>query len=118
VASGLPQASQPPAPASAPIDHSAETARWQQALGVWLKDHKLYPEEARRRGEEGRVIVRFQVARSGQVLEVALVNGSGSTRLDNATEAMLRGAHLPALPADMPADPVTVTVTIRYALSP
>ena len=36
---------------------------WQASVFGWLASRKSYPEEARRRGEEGRVAVRFTVDR-------------------------------------------------------
>jgi len=102
-----PRAAQP-----API-----TADWQRALGSWLAAHKTYPDEARRRGEEGRVVLHFTVDRSGKVLGVALASGSGWPRLDDAAQAMLRGASLPAFPTEMGQERVTVTVQIRYRLT-
>lgn len=107
-----------PAASPSPPADAAPDPSWQQALGVWLTTHKVYPEEARRRGEDGRVVVRFTVERSGHVLDVELIRSSGSSRLDAATEAMLRGRQVPPFVASMTQDQVTVTVTIRYALSP
>ena len=77
---------------------------------------KTYPDAARRQGEQGRAIVRFTVDRGGQVLEVQLLSGTGSTSLDDAVEHMLRGARLPAFPPGMDQARVTVTVQIRYRL--
>lgn len=90
---------------------------WQHALFGWLASHKTYPEEARRRGEEGRAVLRFTVDRTGRVLAVELVTGTGSRLLDDAARAMLRGGALPPFPASMPQPQVTVTVQIRYRLT-
>ncbi len=90
---------------------------WQHALFGWLAAHKTYPDAARRRGEQGRVLLRFTVDRSGHVLDVVLLNGSGSPRLDHAAQAILRAASLPPFPAAMPQDRVTVTVQIKYRLT-
>ena len=89
---------------------------WEQALDAWLASHRVYPQEARRRGEEGNVIVRFTVEPSGQVVAVALVHSSGSPRLDAAAEALVRNASLPPFEASMPRTPITTMVTIRYRL--
>lgn len=107
-ADAAPARAAPPAPIA---------ADWQRALGSWLAAHKTYPEEARRRGEEGRVVLRFAVDRSGEVLAVELVSGAGSPRLDDAARAMLRNASLPPFPSEMPQERVTVTVQIRYRLT-
>jgi protein TonB len=89
---------------------------WMQAVGAWLAAHKRYPDEARQRGEEGRLAVRFTMDRSGQVTAVQVVRGSGSETLDQAAVTMLRGATLPPLPGAMPQSTITVTVQIRFAL--
>jgi protein TonB len=103
-----------PAPAEAPPPQIS--ASWKQALAAWLASHKVYPEEARRRGEQGNVTLRFTVEPSGQVANVAVVRGSGSSRLDAAAEAMLRNATLPPFDAGMRQTPITATVQIHYAL--
>ena len=128
-----PQPVRTPAPSQRPDDaRSAQTAPaaapptptpvvtisrgWQNALGAWLQTHKTYPEEARRRGEQGRATVRFTVARDGRVLNVELVSGTGSVLLDQAVERLLRGAQLPPFSPDMDQAQVTVTLQIRYTL--
>lgn len=90
---------------------------WKQALVAWFASHKVYPPEARRRGEEGNVAVRFTVEPSGQVVAVAVVHSSGSPRLDAAAEALLRNASLPPFEASMPRTPITTTVELRYRLN-
>ncbi len=110
-----------PAPAAAapPTDAppAAVSSNWRQQLAAWLAAHKTYPEEARRRGEEGSVTLRFTVERSGRVAETMVVHGSGSTILDAAAAGMLRNATLPPFPAAMSQDSVAVTVQVRFALT-
>jgi protein TonB len=89
---------------------------WRSALGAWLQTHKTYPDEARRRGDQGRAVVRFTVARDGKVLDVAVVSSTGSAVLDAAVERLLRDARLPAFPPDMTEPEVTVSLQIRYSL--
>ena len=117
-----------PSPAQAPTAPSASSAApasrpqqavspgWQSALGAWLQANKRYPDEAQRRGDEGRATVRFTVSRDGQVLDFQLLSGTGSTILDAAVERLLKGARLPPFPAGMDQDQITVTLQIRYAL--
>ena len=102
------------APAAPPAPIATD---WQRELSGWLAAHKTYPDAARQRGEQGPVVLRFTVDRSGKVLEVTLVSGSGSPRLDDAAQAMLRNASLPPFPAAMPQERVTATVQIRYRLT-
>ena len=107
--------SAPIAPAmTAPAPIAAD---WQHELGGWLAAHKTYPDEARRRGEQGGVVVRFTVDRSGKVLDVKLVSSSFSPRLAVAAQAILRNASLPPFPATMPQERITVTMQIKYRLT-
>ena len=61
-------------------------------------------------------MVRFTVASDGRVLNVALVQGSGFPALDEAAQAMLRGASLPPFPPGLAEREITATVPIRYQL--
>jgi protein TonB len=78
--------------------------------------HKSYPDLARRRGQEGTVVVRFTVDRDGRVQDVSLVHSSGSDALDEAAQALLANARLPAFPPEMAMARQTLTVPIRYRL--
>jgi periplasmic protein TonB len=109
----VPEPEAPAAPAaSAPISGDYRTA-----LAAWFERHKQYPEAARERGEEGRVVLRFVVDRSGHVLDHEVVRSSGHPDLDRAVNGMMRGATLPAFPASMPQQRVEVSITIRFALA-
>jgi protein TonB len=106
----LPQTIAPPVAAPV-VDPS-----WQASVFGWLASRKTYPEEARRRGEEGRVAIRVTIDRSGRVVDAAIVSASGSQRLDEAALALLRQASLPPFPAAMAQARITITTTMRYSL--
>ena len=106
----------PPAPPPRPTVPIV-SANYRASLSAWLESHKRYPESARERGEEGRAILRFRVARSGQVLNYAVVQSTGYPDLDAAVDQMMRGASLPPFPADMTATDVEVSVPVRFALA-
>lgn len=104
----------PPAPAaSAPavVAPSVVAPGWNALLAAWLAANRRYPEDARRRSEEGEVTVRFTVAHDGRVSEAAVVKGSGFAALDAAALRLLQGATLPA-----PGIEATRTVRIRFRL--
>ena len=101
------------APAPAPPRISAS---WNAAVAAWLHRHKTYPQAARALGQQGSSYVRFTVARDGTVLEVHLTRGTGSAILDEAVRSLLTGARVPAFPAEMPHERVTVQVQISYTL--
>jgi periplasmic protein TonB len=119
--------SSPPAAPSAPPSHivapiAGATARaspmWQNTLVAWINEHKVYPEAARRRGEQGRASVRFIVDRGGHVLEFTLVSSTGSAILNAAVERLFRDVRLPPFPASMTERQTTVSITISYELEP
>ena len=116
---GLPMPAAAPAPTQAAGPVQPPTAEvfgaWRGALAAWLQEHRTYPDAARRDGTEGRVVVRFTIDGAGLVTGVALVGSSGSTVLDEAALALLRGAHVPALPAPGP-DHLSITLPVRYSL--
>ncbi len=92
------------------------SASWNAAVAAWLHRHKTYPQAARALGQQGSSYVRFTVARDGTVLEVHLTRGTGSAILDEAVRSLLTGARVPAFPAEMPHERVTVQVQISYTL--
>lgn len=103
----------PPPAAPAPMI----SAGYRAELSAWLESHKQYPSSARERGEQGRVVVRFRVARSGRVLAYSVAGSSGYPDLDAAVDAMMRGAALPPFPSEMSAPDIEVSVTLRFALT-
>jgi protein TonB len=106
----------PPVMAPTPAAPATVDGGWPASVADWLASRKTYPEEARRQGEEGRVVIRFTVDRSGHVIEANIVGSSGSERLDAATLALLRNASLPAFPQSMPQARMTITTSVRYTL--
>jgi protein TonB len=103
-------------PSASTTPQAAVDPAWQSALGAWLQANKIYPEEARRRGDEGRAIVRFTVSHDGRLLDFKLLSSTGSTILDAAVERLLRNARLPPFPAGMDQNQVIVTLQVRYTL--
>ncbi|MGE0259971.1 MAG: energy transducer TonB [Alphaproteobacteria bacterium] len=114
-----PAAAVPRGAAVAPTQNSPPqiSAEYRVALSTWLERHKIYPEAARRRGEQGSAILRFRVARNGSILTYQLVRSTGHAALDAAVDEMMRGATLPPFPASMTQPEIAVSVPIRFSLS-
>lgn len=81
----------PPAPAPKPVEPVVEPPRFDAA---YLSNPKpAYPLAARRRGIEGRVLLRVEVAAGGEALQVQVKKGSGHDMLDQAAVEAVRKWH-------------------------
>lgn len=85
----------------------------EQALNAYLASHVKYPKDARKKGVEGKVFVRFVVEKDGTVGEVTLLRGIADWPSMN--EAALNGVReLPAFvrSARQNGQPVRVQYTV------
>jgi protein TonB len=112
-----PQTASAATPVPAPVPSPEASAGYRTLLSAWLNSHKRYPDAARQRGEEGRAVLRFEVDRSGRVIDYAVTTSSGHPDLDQSLEEMMRGATLPPFPAGVTQPRMEVSVTIRFSLS-
>ena len=102
-----------PAPAARP---SAPPPSYLRAVAAALERQKRYPESARARRATGVALLRFVVMRDGRVAGWRIERSAGEADLDQAVEAMIQRASLPAMPADMPGDSLVIAVPIRFQL--
>ncbi len=99
--------------ASAPrIDPS-----WESLLLKRLQEFKSYPLAARRRNEQGVVLLAFSIDRNGHVVSRHIVRGSGYADLDAEVLALVERAQpIPAFPPSMTQARLDLTVPIRFSL--
>ncbi len=77
--------------------------RYTQTISLWIDRHKVYPEDARARGEGGKVELRIRINRQGRIVRFDLQQSSGSAAIDRAITQMIDAANpLPAVPANFP----------------
>ncbi|WP_297970602.1 energy transducer TonB [uncultured Amaricoccus sp.] len=93
---------------------SLSPARWEARLMAHLERRKKYPAGARKRREEGTVLVRFAIDGGGNVLSAGLVRSSGFAELDQAVLALVRGAS--PVPAPPPGAPHEITAPVRFSI--
>jgi protein TonB len=106
-----------PVTAAPAIPASAIQPNWRSALLGRLQRAKRYPADARARGEQGTATVTFTMDRKGNVLSISLSRSSGSAALDEEAVAMIHRAEpLPALPAEMHGDTITLTAPVAFVL--
>ncbi|HUN52892.1 MAG TPA: TonB family protein [Candidatus Sulfotelmatobacter sp.] len=110
-------ASAPQTVAPAAIVVSAPSADYLAAVMAALERQKRYPEIARRRQEQGTVLIDFAIDRVGRVLSARIRRGSGSALLDSAAEAMVHQADpLPAPPASYAAARLELVLPVTFSL--
>jgi protein TonB len=78
-----------------------------------IESKKRYPEEAKRRGEEGTVAVSFTIDESGSPVNVKLASSSGSPSIDNETLRLIRSLKFPPPPDGKP---INLRVEVEYQL--
>ena len=86
-------------------------------LRYWLEKHKTYPRKAKRRRQEGVVILSFTINRDGRISNYRIKQPSGYKALDQETLAMLERAQpLPEFPMEMKEDKLHLTLPVQFAL--
>lgn len=84
---------------------------------AWLVRHRSYPDEAKRRKQQGVVHVKFTIDRDGQVLAARVEKSPGIAALDAAALQVLQHASpVPPMPASMRMSKLTITLPIEYSL--
>ncbi len=91
-------------------------ADWAQCLAVYWRQHRYYPEQAARTGEDGTVEIQIVVNRLGRVESAEIKRRSGSPWLDMAALGTWRNAQLAPLPAENTDPTITIPLTINYVL--
>ncbi len=88
-------------------------------LARWLERHKQYPSVARRRNQQGEVVIQFKINEQGELLHHSIVKPSRHESLNNATRSMLeRAAPLPPVPPTLRQgqSQFTYTIPVRFKL--
>ena len=76
-----------------------------------------YPMLAQVRGQQGDLLLRFTIAREGDVERIVLLKGSGHPLLDEAAIAAIRkAAPFPPIPVRLELDRLNILATFEYIL--
>jgi len=95
---------------------AAARNRYVALIRDWLNRNKRYPAQARTKGQEGSVTVRFTLDRDGQVLSSRITRSSGHAALDDEVLALMQRGPMPRMPAAMQQSRMTIQVPIRFRL--
>ena len=78
---------------------------------------KRYPARARRRGDQGTVILAFTLNRDGSLKHYEIRQSSGSKALDLEVKKLIRrAAPFPAIPGNISQDQLELSVPISFTL--
>jgi len=76
--------------------------RYEQTISQRFESNKIYPQEAKQQGIEGKAIVWILISREGRIIDSAIQRSSGSAIIDKAAINMVRTSSLPPVPDDYP----------------
>lgn len=110
-----PAAAPPPPPKPAGDPPSEKPVDWQSRVLARLNAVKAYPSSARARRQQGVVLIRFTLDRTGAVLAVALAQTSGFALLDREALALpKRAVPLPKPPEDVKGERIELVVPVEF----
>lgn len=86
---------------------------YESQLLAWLQRHKKYPNLARRRGQQGTVILEFVINAEGKLLSHKIIKASEHIALNTAVVKMIKQASpMPPIPQELHRDRTQFSYTI------
>lgn len=102
---------------SAKPAHAGSAKKYFGGIRAKIERYKSYPEMARRRGIEGRVVVRFVISRNGKANEIKVLESSSNDSLDQAAIRAVKDASpFGAPPESVAENEVVLKVPIIFTL--
>lgn len=103
---------------TAPQGLVPETELAEMPVKIFVPESEdLYPEEARKLGIEGKVVLRLTLDERGRVTAVRVVTPGGYGFDEAAKKAMKQAKFLPGKTSDGKAVPTTITYTYSFGIS-
>jgi len=93
-------------------------SEWSKTLSAHVAKFKTYPQQSKRRGEQGRVIIRFTIDAGGKVLDVGLTKRTCFEDLNEEAVNMVKRAEpFPPFPETMKLEKKTFGIPMNYRLA-
>jgi len=110
-----------PGPSSSSMDassgHGGQRNDYLSRVFRHIEPFRNYPAAARENRQQGRVVSRVTINRSGQVVGITVDRSSGWPIIDAAEVAAIRRASpLPPVPSEMPGDPIVLVLPMNYGI--
>lgn len=94
----------------------AKNSYFARLMGT-LARNKRYPKEAKKKKEQGTVLLQFSINKRGELLTSNIVESSGYQILDDAALQMLsKASPLPSIPDSMKQQTLEITIPVEYSL--
>ena len=91
--------------------------KYYQLILERLERLKKYPSRARRRGQQGTVVLAFTLNRDGSLKHYRITQSSGTKSLDlEVKKLIIRATPFPAIPKNISSDTLEVSVPITFSL--
>ena len=91
--------------------------QYEQAVSRWISAFMEYPEQARNRQIEGKVVLEVAINRQGQVLQIGLLESSAHDILDEAAMTIVNSIEaMPPIPERLSAQTYTVNIPFSFVL--
>lgn len=91
---------------------------YQELVRQRIEREKQYPLQARKRQEQGHVVLHFSISPRGELKDVRVVKSSRNQELDNAAlDAVKRAAPYPPPPPSLGAKGLAMEITIAFELT-
>ncbi|MGC9189060.1 MAG: energy transducer TonB, partial [Sulfurihydrogenibium sp.] len=95
-------------------DEEDQIKKYYQTLYSIIEKNKYYPNEAKRRGEEGTPVVKVTIGEDGKIQDIVLIKSSGSFILDREVINLLKS--IGKFPPPPGGKSITVNIAVEYSL--
>ncbi|MGC9121034.1 MAG: TonB family protein [Sulfurihydrogenibium sp.] len=95
-------------------DEEDQMKKYYQTLYSIIEKNKYYPNEAKRRGEEGTPVVKVTIGEDGKIQDIVLIKSSGSFILDREVINLLKS--IGKFPPPPGGKSITVNIAVEYSL--
>ncbi|WP_072681303.1 energy transducer TonB [Arcobacter sp. LA11] len=99
------------------IDKNAIKNDYLSKLRATIENNKIYPKRAKRLKQQGKVIISFEITKSGHIKKIALKNACPYRRLNSAAIELLEQiAKFEPIPKELEKNTWAIDVPINYSI--